>query len=103
VHQQTLALFAYHVVASPTHWVNSVHSEGYEDGTGHVCELIKTIYGLKQSGCKWNHEFNAKLKNLSYTQLYLDPCTYIQCKGNNISIITVWVDDLQQVMTSCTK
>jgi Reverse transcriptase (RNA-dependent DNA polymerase) len=24
--------------------------EGYEDQTGRVCELIKTLYGLKQSG-----------------------------------------------------
>ena len=24
--------------------------EGYEDGTNRVCELVKTLYGLKQSG-----------------------------------------------------
>ena len=24
--------------------------EGFEDGTGRVCKLIKTLYGLKQSG-----------------------------------------------------
>ena len=28
--------------------------EGYNDGTGQFCELIKTIYGLKQSGY-WNN------------------------------------------------
>lgn len=26
--------------------------EGFTDGTMSMCELIKTLYGLKQSGCK---------------------------------------------------
>ena len=50
--------------------------EGYDDGTGQICELIKTKYGLKQSGCKWNHKLDTKLKNLGYTRLYSDPCAY---------------------------
>ena len=68
--------------------------EGYDDRTGHVCKLIKTLYGLKQSGHEWNHKLDSKLKNLGYTRLYSDPCAYIQCDGDNASIITVWVDDL---------
>ena len=51
--------------------------EDYDDGTGQVCELIKTLHGLKQSGCEWNHKLDSKLKNLGYTRLYLDPCAYI--------------------------
>ena len=51
--------------------------EGYNDGTGHVCELIKTLYGLKQSGREWNHKLDSKLKNFGYTRLYSDPCAYI--------------------------
>jgi hypothetical protein len=51
--------------------------EGYDDGTGRICELIKTIYGLKQSGREWNHKLDTKLKNLHYTCLYSDPCAYI--------------------------
>jgi len=68
--------------------------EGYDDNTGRVCELVKTIYGLKQSGREWNHKLDTTLKNLGYTRLYSDPCTYTRCDGENISIITVWVDDL---------
>ena len=68
--------------------------EGYDDGTGHVCELIKTLYGLKQSGHEWNHKLDSKLKNLGYTRLYSDPCAYIRRNGDNTSIITVWVNNL---------
>ena len=37
--------------------------EGYDDGTSRVCELVKTLYGLKQSGCKWNKEFDKKIRS----------------------------------------
>jgi hypothetical protein len=40
--------------------------EGYEDGTDRVCELVKTLYGLKQSGREWNKELDAKLKSFGY-------------------------------------
>lgn len=33
--------------------------EGYDDGTGRVCLLIKTLYGLKQSGREWNKELDS--------------------------------------------
>ena len=68
--------------------------EGYNSGTRQVCELIKMLYGLKQSGHKWNHKLDSKLKNLGYTRLYSDPCAYIQHDGDNTSIITVWVNNL---------
>ena len=68
--------------------------EGYGDNTGRVCELVKTLYGLKQSGREWNNELDQKLKRFGFKRLVFDPCTYKKESDNELVIITVWVDDL---------
>ena len=74
--------------------------EEYGDGTQRVGHLIKTIYGLRQAGHKWNKVLNAKLQFLRFTPLQSDPCAYIRRHGNNLEIITAWVDDLLLFTTS---
>ena len=68
--------------------------EGFEDETGRVCQLIKTLYGLKQSGREWNNQFNEKLTNFGFRHLRSDPCVYIKHENNGFIIVAVWVDDL---------
>jgi hypothetical protein len=51
--------------------------EGCEDGTGRVCRLVKTLYGLKQSGCEWNKQLDEKLRKHGYTCLCSDLCAYV--------------------------
>ena len=58
--------------------------EGYEDGTSRVCHLIKTLYGLKQSGREWNAEFNKKMHAQGFKRLIANPC-YIQGLENQRS------------------
>jgi len=36
--------------------------EGFADGSGRVCLLVKTLYGLKQARRKWNIELDTKLR-----------------------------------------
>ena len=40
--------------------------EGFADGSGRVCHLKKTLYGLKQSGREWNAEFDNKMQAKGY-------------------------------------
>ena len=35
--------------------------KGFDDKTGRVCHLIKTLYGLKQSGWEWNTKLDKQL------------------------------------------
>jgi len=74
--------------------------EGFGDGTNRVCWLQKTLYGLKQSGREWNKELDRRLKVKGFNNLQLDPCAYIRRNGDNLEIITVWVDDLMLFATS---
>src|SRR6267142_4662781 len=75
--------------------------EGFEDGTRKICLLVKTLYGLKQSGHEWIIQFDVRVRKHSFLRLCSDPCVYVQrqCKGN-LEIITVWVDDLLLFATS---
>lgn len=74
--------------------------EGYSDGTNHVCQLIKTLYSLKQSAREWNIELDMKLKKYNFSRLQSDDCAYIQKDHDDSEIITIWVDDLLLFTTS---
>jgi len=52
---------------------------GFDDSSGLVCLLIKSIYGLKQARQVWNIEFDHAIQNHGFCLLILDPCTYILC------------------------
>lgn len=57
--------------------------EGYNDGTGKCCKLIKAIYGLKQSPRVWNQ-----------IRYKLDQCIYYRMKNEEILIVAIYVDDI---------
>lgn len=67
---------------------------GYEDDSGQVCHLQRSLYGLKQSAHVWNNEFNAAMMDLGYTQLKSDYCCYVRRRGQDLSILLLWVDDI---------
>ena len=67
---------------------------GFNDGSGLVCLLIKSIYGIKQAGQVWNIEFDHAIQKHGFHPLISDPCTYILCQNDQFIIVTVWVDDL---------
>ena len=68
--------------------------KGFNDGLGHVCKLIRPLYGLKQSGNIWNKEFSSTVIGFGFMQLKTDYCCIIQHKNNGITILIVWVDDI---------
>jgi hypothetical protein len=73
---------------------------GFEDGTGRVWRLLKTIYGLKQSGREWNREFDRKLTSIQLIKTAVDHCVYFRERDDERTWVTVWVDDLLILSTS---
>ena len=59
-----------------------------------VCLLIKSLYGLKQSGRRWHANINHSLIANGFTPLHADRCVYIRRKADCIDIIALYVDDL---------
>ena len=59
-----------------------------------VCLLIKSLYGLKQSGRRWHANINHTLISSGFTPLHADRCVYVRRKAACIDIIALYVDDL---------
>jgi Reverse transcriptase (RNA-dependent DNA polymerase)/gag-polypeptide of LTR copia-type/Integrase core domain/GAG-pre-integrase domain len=74
--------------------------DGFTDGTGRVCKLKHTLYGLKQSGREWNKRLSNFLKTAGFTRLVTENCVFIRRNGADYDIIAIWVDDLFILSTS---
>ena len=61
----------------------------------HVCLLLKSLYGLKQSGRLWNHTFDHFLKLYNLLTSVVDTCVYYRPTSNNFVdlIVGIFVDD----------
>jgi len=58
------------------------------------------LYGLKQAGREWNIEFDVQIKKFDFSRTRSDPCVYIKWDGNDVVILTIWVDDILLFGTS---
>ena len=73
---------------------------GYNDGSGRSCLLIRSLYGLKQAGNVWNQELNRVLEEIGFVQLKTDYCCYIRRRGDDFTVLLVWVDDFASMSTT---
>ena len=72
---------------------------GYEDWSGKVCLLKRSLYGLKKARNVWNQKLNWVLQVNNFRQLKTDYCCYIKLSGNNYFIPVVWVNDFLSAST----
>lgn len=85
------------------HLEESIYMEqppGFEDPAhpDYVCELQRSIYGLKQSPRQWNKELHAALIKLGLQHSKYDPTLYFKLHANQlIGAISTHVDDLSVV------
>lgn len=75
---------------------------GHEDPTkpGWVCKMKKGLYGLKQSGRLWNIKLNDYLLKIGFTRSKSDSCMYTRHDGSDITVLSVYVDDVVYFSTN---
>lgn len=66
---------------------------GFDDKSGRVCKLQKSLYGLKQASRFWNIKFESFIKEFGFVVSESDPCVFISDNGQDIAILAIYVDD----------
>lgn len=64
---------------------------GFEDGTGRVCKLQKSLYGLKQAARCWNNKLVEVLKEIGMYPTKTDQSVFTNENCN--TILAIYVDD----------
>jgi len=57
-----------------------------------VCQVLRSLYGLKQAAPVWNQKIDGFLIKIGFVRSDADPSLYIETKRN--ICITIWVNDL---------
>lgn len=65
-----------------------------KDGTPMVCKLLKSLYGLHQSGREWYECITGFLRNLKFEPLQSDTCILTRGSGGDKVILSLYVDDV---------
>jgi len=67
--------------------------EGFNDKSGRVCRLYKSLYGLKQSPRCWNQCFVDFVKKQNLKASTADPCLFVRQKDGKKLFVAIYVDD----------
>lgn len=66
---------------------------GFDDNSGRVCKLQKSLYGLKQASRCWNQRFKSFIERFGFIACESDACVFVSHTNGNILILAVYVDD----------
>lgn len=66
---------------------------GYDDGSGKVCKLLKSLYGLKQASRCWNKKFTSFIQKFNFVASKSDPCVFVRNNSRGMMILAIYVDD----------
>jgi len=66
---------------------------GYSNNVSTVKQLLKSLYGLKQAGCKWYDTLVCALDSLDFHITYANLRVFFVRIGEHILILAVHVDD----------
>ena len=68
---------------------------GYlKEGDRRVCQLKKSLYGLRQASRQWNITFTEAIKKYGFHQSANDHCLFTKKTESSFTILLVYVDDI---------
>jgi hypothetical protein len=68
---------------------------GYETSDNRAWRLVKSLYGLRQSGRNWNTILDKLIVSFGFKSFIKDPCLYSRKNDRGIiTILFVYVDDV---------
>lgn len=59
-----------------------------------VCELKRSLYGLRVSPKQWNVKFTETMQKIGMKNSSVEPCIFTKRDGNNIVFLVLYVDDI---------
>ncbi|CAM8983762.1 unnamed protein product [Rhodiola kirilowii] len=75
-------------MSQPPGFIDKTHPD-------HVCLLMKSIYGLKQSPRQWNIKFNSCTLALCFMRSKFDACLYLKRPKPDLNVyLLLYVDDI---------
>lgn len=66
----------------------------FDDGSGRVCELRKSLYGLRQASREWYQALHEHMVAIGFVRLQMDTGLYHRKVGDDDLFVTIYVDDL---------
>ncbi|CAI7881222.1 unnamed protein product [Closterium sp. NIES-53] len=73
----------------------------FDDGTGWVCKLLKSLYGLKQSLLLWYRALDGVLLGAGWKKSQVDEALYFKAGDDGVTCrVLVYVDDLLATSSS---
>ena len=61
---------------------------------GYCFKLKKSLYGLRSSPRSWWKTLDKFIRSMHFKPCVLDPCLYYQYKGDELILLTIYVDDI---------
>ncbi|CAI7766948.1 unnamed protein product [Closterium sp. NIES-54] len=75
--------------------------EYFDDGTGRVCKLLKSLYGLKQLPLLWYSALDGVLLGAGWKKSQVDKVLYFKASNNGVTCwVLVYADDLLAASSS---
>lgn len=65
----------------------------FDDGTGRVFRLNKSLYFLKQASRCWNKKFTSFLCSFGLVASQVDSCVLISRRDNQVIVLAIYIDD----------